>query len=216
MKTYFYVDGFNLYYGALKGTGYRWLNLLELFGRLFPKNQVVRIKYFTARVKPIPSDADKPLRQQLLFRALGTIPCLEIVEGHYLSHPKWMPLVRPTSGDKYANVMVTEEKGSDVNLASHLLFDAFTDSFQCAIVVSADSDLAMPIEMVKTRLKKPVGVLLPQMLSSHTSKTPRRSAKLQQVATFFRGEIREGVLKASQFPDTMTDKHGQFRKPAGW
>src|SRR5271166_3733619 len=136
MKTYFYVDGFNLYYGALKGTAYRLLNLHELFGRLFPRNQIVRIKYFTARVKPLPSDPDKPVRQQLLFRALGTIACLDIVEGHYLSHPKWMPLVRPTSAEKFANVMITEEKGSDVNIASHLLFDAFTDKFECAIVVS--------------------------------------------------------------------------------
>jgi NYN domain len=127
-----------------------------------------------------------------------------------------MPLAKPTAGGKYATVIKTEEKGSDVNLASHLLVDAFTHSFDCAIVVSGDSDLATPIEMVRNLLNKPVGVLLPQLLSTLSFKNTRRSARLKQVATFFRAGIREGVLKASQFPDTMVDKHGQFRKPAAW
>lgn len=86
MKTYFYADAFNLYYGALKGTGYRWLNPHELLAKLFPQVQIVRIKYFTARVKPHPSNPDQLLRQQLLLRALATIPGLDIIEGHYLSH----------------------------------------------------------------------------------------------------------------------------------
>ncbi len=215
MKTFFYVDAFNLYYGALKGTDYRWLNLYELFTSLFPKNQIVRIKYFTARVKPHPSDPDKPLRQQLLLRALATIPCLDIIEGHFLSHNVWMPLARPAPNEKCAKVIKTEEKGSDVNLAAHLLFDGFTSAFECAIVVSGDSDLATPIEMVRNHLNRPVGVLLPQLLSSN-AKNARRSAKLQTVSSFFREGIREGVLKASQFPETMVDKHGQFRKPGAW
>jgi NYN domain len=216
MKTYFYVDAFNLYYGAVKGTRYRWLNLYELFSKLFPKAQIVRIKYFTARVTAHPSDPDKPVRQQLLLRAFATIPCLEVIEGHFLSHQVVMPLVRPTSHDKYAKVIKTEEKGSDVNLASHLLLDGFTSAFEQAIVVSGDSDLATPIEMVRSHLNKPVGVLLPQLLSGSNTKNRRRSAKLQAVASFYREGIREGVLKASQFPDAMTDKHGQFGKPAAW
>jgi uncharacterized LabA/DUF88 family protein len=216
MKTYFYVDAFNLYYGALSGTAYRWLDLYTLFSKVFPSHQVARIKYFTARVKPEPADPDKPLRQQLLFRALSTIPCLDIIEGHFLAHKVWMPLVKPTPSDTHARVIKTEEKGSDVNLASHLLLDAFNKNFDCAIVVSGDSDLATPIEMVQNHLGKPVGVLLPQLIKKGGTKQPRRAAKLQGVAKFFRGEIREGVLKASQFPNTLTDKNGTFVKPTGW
>jgi hypothetical protein len=217
MKTFCYVDAFNLYYGALKGTPYQWLNLEALFANLFPNNQIVRIKYFTARVNPLPSDPDKPLRQQLLFRALQTIPCLSIVEGHFLSHAKNLPLEKPPIiGKKFARVIVTEEKGSDVNLASHLLFDGFTGGFDCAIVVSGDSDLAAPIEMVRNHLKKPVGVLLPQLLSPIAKKNPRRSAKLKQVASFYRPGIRAGVLSASQFPSPLTDAQGQFVKPSSW
>jgi hypothetical protein len=44
MKTNFYVDAFNLYYGSLKGTPDRWLDLDALFRAVFPKNQVNRIR----------------------------------------------------------------------------------------------------------------------------------------------------------------------------
>lgn len=214
VKTIVYVDAFNLYYGALKGTSFRWLNLDAFFRQLFPKNEITKIKYFTAMVNPLPGNPDQRLRQQLYIRALQTLPHVSVVKGHYLSHEKTMPLAHPHGGHKFAQVIFTEEKGSDVNLASHLLFDAFTQAFECAIVVSGDSDLATPIEMVKKALARPVGVLLPQLLSNQ--KTPRRSAKLQSVATFFRGGVRAGVLGSFQFPDSLTDSVGTFTKPKNW
>lgn len=125
-----------------------------------------------------------------------------------------MPSVTPIAGSKFANVIFTEEKGSDVNLASHLMFDAFTQAFDCAVVVSGDSDLATPIEMVKNHLARPVGVLLPQLLSNQ--KIPRRSAKLKQVATFYREGARAGVTSSSQFADSLTDANGVFTKPKNW
>ena len=48
MNTYVYVDGFNLYYGAVKGTPYKWLNIFDLCQRLLRKNTILKIKYFTA------------------------------------------------------------------------------------------------------------------------------------------------------------------------
>lgn len=107
---------------------------------------------------------------------------------------------------QYAEVIKTEEKGSDVNLATHLLYDAFRGEFEVAVVVSNDSDLLEPIRIVSKELKKPVGVLNPH---EHPSRV------LHAHATFFK-KIRLGVLKASQFPDTLTDKHGAFCKPDGW
>lgn len=215
MKTMVYVDAFNLYYGALKRTPYRWLDLQHLMANLFPQNQIVGIKYFTARVNPLPGNPDQPLRQQLYFRALGTVPVVSIIEGHYLSHPKRMPLANPPPGGPFTvEVIYTEEKGSDVNLASHLLFDACQHSYDCAIVVSADSDLATPIEMARQHMGKTVGVQIPQLMSG--SRTRRRSAKLKQVASFYREGIRANVLASSQFPATLTDKAGTFTKPVSW
>ena len=65
MKTYVYIDGFNLYYGAVKGTPYKWLDLLQMCRKLLPKNEIVKIKYYTAKVGVRPNDPDQPVRQQI-------------------------------------------------------------------------------------------------------------------------------------------------------
>jgi hypothetical protein len=51
MKVNVYIDGFNLYYGAVNGTPYRWLNLAEMCRMLLPRDQILQIKYFTAKLK---------------------------------------------------------------------------------------------------------------------------------------------------------------------
>ncbi len=48
--TNVYIDGFNLYYGAVKNTPYRWLNLSALCRHMLPNDQIQSIKYFTAKV----------------------------------------------------------------------------------------------------------------------------------------------------------------------
>lgn len=78
MKTNVYVDAFNLYYGCLKGTPYRWLDIAELCRQELPANTLNRIRCFTARVSARPGDPDQPIRQQTYFRALLTIPRLTI------------------------------------------------------------------------------------------------------------------------------------------
>ena len=52
-----------------------------------------------------------------------------------------------------------EEKGSDVNLAAHLLVDVLRERVDAAIVISNDSDLRLPIQVV--RQKVPVGTINP-------------------------------------------------------
>ena len=70
MRTYVYVDAFNLYFGCVKGTSYRWLDLLKLSQLLLPGHKIERIKYFTARVTARPGDLSKPVRQETFLRAL--------------------------------------------------------------------------------------------------------------------------------------------------
>ncbi len=50
MRTHVYIDGFHLYYGLLRGTPYRWLDLERFCDGLLPKNDVQKIYYFTAKV----------------------------------------------------------------------------------------------------------------------------------------------------------------------
>lgn len=208
MKTIIYVDAFNLYFGALKGSQFKWLNLESLFNRLLPRNQIVAIKYFSARVRPLPNDPDQPNRQQVYWRALQTIPGLSIHEGHFLVHTVSMPLAQaPAHGSRFVHVVKVEEKGSDVNLATQLLCDGFRDAFDVAVLVTGDSDLLGPLRVVKEELGKIVGVINPQ----------RRPCKpLRDHASFYRQSIRDGVLRISQFPSTLTDAQGQFHKPPSW
>jgi len=208
MKTIVYIDGFNLYYGAVKGTPYKWLDILALCKFLLPKNQIIQIKYFTALVTARPKDPDQPNRQQVYLRALRTIPNLEIIYGHFLESKVMMPVANPLPGTpKYIRVIKTEEKGSDVNIATHLVNDAHHRRFEAAIIVSNDSDLVEAIKIVRYELHLPVGVLNPfPNMPSH---------ELQKFATFVK-PIRKGVLAASQFPETLKDEVGTFYKPSTW
>jgi len=201
-KTYVYVDAFNLYYGAVK-----WLDLSRLFKNLLPNNDIVSIKYFTAIVSPRASDPKQPLRQQVYFRALKTIPHLEIHLGKFMSNIK--PMLSADKGGKphFVNVHVTEEKGSDVNLATHLVRDGFKDKFEVAVVVTNDTDLVEPIKVVRYELKKRVGVINPR--------NERPSEPLAKVASFIK-RIRVGVLQVSQFPHVLNDPKGKITKPTSW
>jgi hypothetical protein len=82
--------------------------------------------------------------------------------GHYLSHPVRMPLAHPPStGPHTVEVIRTEEKGSDVNLASYLLLDGFRSDCEATVVISNDSDLKVPIELARAELGLVVGVVNP-------------------------------------------------------
>jgi hypothetical protein len=78
----------------------------------------------------------------------------------------WPIMVRDSSSNPVpdaqflVSVLNTEEKGSDVNVASHLLIDALTNAVDAAIVISNDSDLRFPIQ--KARELVPVGLINPQ------------------------------------------------------
>lgn len=207
MRTNVYVDGFNLYYGALRKTPYRWLNLEALCKFLLPKNIIHEIKYFTALVSAREGDLNQPIRQQLYLRALATLPIVSTHLGHFLVHEVRMPLVvAKGEQQKFVKVVKTEEKGSDVNLATHLLHDAHMNRFDIAVVISNDSDLLGPIKIVRDELKKKVGILNPH-------KNPSR-AILPHID--FIKQIRPGVLSASQFASELSDQKGIFTKPTEW
>jgi hypothetical protein len=65
MKTNVYIDGFNLYYGCLKGNPHKWLDLAAFCQASFPppRNRINHIRYFTAQVTARPNDPLQPKRQ---------------------------------------------------------------------------------------------------------------------------------------------------------
>lgn len=203
IKTNIYVDGFNLYYGALKGTPYKWLDLNKLFTLRYPRNDIQKIKYFTARIHAR-HDPGKRTRQAFYWRALRTFSHIEIIEGNFQTHSVRMPLVTPPPNT--VEVWKTEEKGSDVNLAVHLLNDAYKKDYEAAIVVSNDSDFGEAIRIVTRELRLSVGVYFPGI---------RPSTILKEYATFV-GQIRNPHLAQSLLPDQLRDAHGNFFKPPTW
>jgi uncharacterized LabA/DUF88 family protein len=207
-RTYIYIDGFNLYYGAVKGTSYKWLNLRRMCELLLPKNDIVRVKYFTAKVSSRAGDLGQPARQQIYLRALQTLPNLEIIYGHFLTHSVWRRLANPAPGESpYVQVLKTEEKGSDVNLAAHLINDGYKGCYEVAAVISNDSDLLEPIKIVRRELGLDVVVINPR---------PGRTSKALAREASFVKSIRKWVLKDSQFAPTLRDAQGEIRKPPEW
>jgi uncharacterized LabA/DUF88 family protein len=206
-RTFVYVDGFNLYYRALAQKPHKWLSLYALATRMLPGNHIVEIKYYTARVSGN-RDPDEPNRQAAYLRALKTTPGLSIYYGKFLPKIIKRPLVHPpTYGSRYVDVHTTEEKGSDVNLASHLIRDGFRGRYDVAVVVSKDTDLCEPMRIVNKELGLPVGLLCPD------GDVPKG---LRQVASFVR-HIANSDLANSQFPDPVIGLAGQkIHKPPHW
>ena len=257
MRTRVYVDGFNLFYGALKGTPFKWLDPVRLAELLVPQGHTIeRLRYFTARVSG-KSDPAAPARQQIYLKALATLPEVELHYGRFLAKTNWRPLTNlpvagrrietpgpvtlpagdhPVLGGKRQTLPVgaypgtpggrrgakrkagapladavvaefhaMEEKGSDVNLAAHLLNDAWQGLFESAVVISNDTDLITPIRMVTAERSRLVLVVCPGRWQA--------APQLRQVASHVR-HIRRSMLKAAQFPDILPGT--DISKPDGW
>ena len=257
VRTRVYVDGFNLYYGALKGTPFKWLDPVRLAALLLPGEYAIdRLRYFTARVSG-KLDPRAPARQQNYLKALSTLPEVDIHYGRFLAKTAWRPLANlPVAGRRIdtpgpvtlprgdhrilggrpqtlpvgvypnrrgggegaprgpgkpipdaviAEFHTMEEKGSDVNLAAHLLNDAWKELFEAAVVISNDTDLVVPIRMVTEERKRPVFVVCPGRWQI--------APQLRNAASHVR-HIRPAMLRAAQFPVTLLGTG--ISKPADW
>jgi uncharacterized LabA/DUF88 family protein len=209
MRTSIYIDGFNFYYAAVKDTAHKWLDLRRVFATVLqPHHRITAINYYTAQVSG-QRDPQQPLRQQSYWRALqASTPELRIFKGRFLTHPVTWPLAQPQVGQRYATVLKTEEKGSDVNLAVHLLNDAWLDAYDCAVIVSNDSDLAEAMRLVR---QEHPGKRLGLVFARHRGGKP--SYELSQHAHFVL-RLSERVLAACQLPNPIPGTN--IHKPAAW
>ena len=211
-RTHVYVDGFNLYYAAFDRAKlpvcYKWLDLRLLCENALPNNSVELVRYCTAKVSDTPTDTGRSARQEAYLQALRTISGLDIRYGEFVLNEKYLKLVKPLrSGAKRAHVWVPEEKGSDVNLASYLLFDAFRDQYDVAVVVSNDSDLKEPIRLVREELGKVVGIMRVD--------GDRRCVFAGEVD--FIKPLRANHFRNSQLPDVVIDTGGaEIHRPREW
>ena len=209
MNTNLYIDGFNLYYRALKDTPFRWLDLRKLGETLFPQDSICRVCYFTALLDARPDNPNQPRRQLVYLRALATLPGFEAHFGAFRSGTKRRPLAEPVPGlPSHVLVRDSEEKGSDVNLATRLLVDGFNGKYEQAVVVSNDADFAGAMRYARDDLGLRVTLVNPDSRNA----SPR---ELASAATYVK-RLWNSHLRRSQLPDTLTDAVGTITKPAAW
>ncbi len=216
-RTIVYIDGFNLYYRALKGTPHKWLDVEALCHATLPSTaRLVGINYYTARISGR-LDVGAPARQHAYLSAIGTLPLVKVHYGRFMVNATWAGLVqppefRPTCSlpagavPEVACIWKTEEKGSDVNLGVHLVRDALTNAFDEAAVLTNDTDLVEPLRIVTQEAKLPLTLLTP---------VSQPAASLVQVATHVR-HIRPYIAPC-QFSTSLTGANGKLiTKPASW
>ena len=209
MITNLYVDGLNLYYRALRDTPFRWLDLRKLAETLFPQDSINRVCYFTARLDARPGNSSQRQRQQAYLRALETLPGFDVYYGVFRSGIRRRPLAEPIAGlPPHVLVRNSEEKGSDVNLATRLLVDGFNGDYEHAVLVSNDADFAGAMRYVREDLGLRVTLVNPDRKNS----SPR---DLVASATYVK-RLWKSHLRQSQLPDTLLDETGRITKPNGW
>lgn len=180
----------------------------KLFSNLLDSShQIQKIKYYTAHISSRDGNNESRLRQKYYLQAITEyIPELEIYYGHYLTHEINAKVVNPPPN--FIKVYKTEEKGSDVNLALHVLNDAWKNEYDCAVVVSNDSDLAESLRLVKSQTNKTVGLIFP-----NTNSKRKPSRVLAKHADFIK-HIRAHVLEQSQLPTQIPGT--TIYKPGDW
>jgi uncharacterized LabA/DUF88 family protein len=169
-----------LYYNTFKGKlnaeniQYKWLNLEKLIpwivSKKYKKNTFVKTKYYTAHVSG-KEDPGKLERQNVYLNTLKSY-CeqTEIYYGKYIVKESYRTKVNKVFPfPSKVKVFLPEEKGSDVNLASHMLFDAFRNKFEVAVLVSNDSDLEEPLRIITEEFDKKVIIVQPKHVNTSKS-----------------------------------------------
>ena len=149
-KTIVYIDGFNLYYGLLRFSQNKWLDVVMFAKSLLPRlaeHEIMAVKYFTARVNYDPAEPTAQMRQSVYLSALAAYhPELKIIEGYYKRFRARYPFAKEPCKScgkvPCATVWKTEEKRSDVNIASQMFIDHIETDYDCIVLISGDTDLS--------------------------------------------------------------------------
>lgn len=198
-----YIDGFNLYHGIKSeyGRKYLWLDLEAMSESLIkPDDDLLITKYFTSRVTNNPSSEK---RQKTYIEALDHFANIDIFYGRFQVLQNQL-----ICGNCGTTSDITNEKMTDVQIATQLLTDAFTNKFDVAILITGDTDLIPAIQAVKLHHpQKSIGIYFPPH---------RHSMELKRHADFS-GVIGEIKLRDNQLPEHITKPNGYvLKKPSKW
>lgn len=201
-KMTVYVDGFNLYHGLHERwrCRYLWLDLVALAESLRPRNDIVKVNYFTA---PVLNDPAALSRQATYIKALeASYPGrLEVINGRYQS--KQMHCRQ--CGHTYIKY---EEKETDVSIAVRIVADAVSGSTDSMMIISADSDMLPAITTARN--------LNPKLVVVAAFPPKRRSDEIRKsLNSVF--HIGASKIKGAQLPDKVQGPGGiEYARPAKW
>lgn len=230
LRTRVYVDGYNLYYGCLKGTPYKWLDLHALFDRILASvtcevdgvmcNRVWQkpaVKYFTApKLRRFASDDSVVASQAQYHNALrGHLgSSIAIVEGYFDAKPARAHVYDarvPPLESASVDIWKVEEKQSDVALALHAYGDALRGEVDQVVIVSNDTDLAPALRMIRTQTNVLVGLVTPTC-----DRTRHGNREFGELAHWIRRHVTQEELAASQLPSMVRDGKRVIHKPTAW
>jgi len=196
-----FVDGFNVYHSLKSNPKYHkflWLDFRTLAELFTKKNDTISgLYYFSACATWRPKSMK---RHRILIDALKSRGVKAIL-GKFKEKDKYCSLCKRCFKSR-------EEKQTDVNIAVHLVKEAFLDKYDTAFLMTNDTDLIPAIKVVKDHFpQKKIGVLFP---------IGRWSAELKGVCDFWR-KIERKHLSKSQFPDKLTLPSGIIlKRPSTW
>jgi len=224
LKTIIYVDGYNLFYGCLKHSGDKWLDLWRLLaGRILhaqnPASEVIQIKFFTADIlaKIASHGQEAMIAQQSYHRALERLypDKIKIIKGFYsLEKAHLLKYQKPPDKVNRVAVWRLEEKQTDVNIALEAYRDAVKGLAKQFVFVSSDTDLAPALQALREDCGEDIriGVIIP---IRSTNQRPSNQA-LSALANWTRGHITDAELAESHLPETIPTMKKPIRKPEYW
>ncbi len=226
MDTIVYVDGYNLFYGRLRHTSFKWLDPVKLFRTISeiqnPLSKIIKVKYFTSPVKAnFASHGQASAKSQNDYhRALKYIygDAVEIIYGYHTVEKGFPPLYqKPINKDERVEVWKFEEKQTDVNIALHMYRDAITKICTQQILVSNDSDLELALKLISE--DKPninLGLIIPREKPSSMTKSRPPNQRLSQYVNWTRNYILDQECLRSQLESKIVTNKKPILKPDYW
>jgi len=221
LKTTVYIDGYNLYFGLVKNTPFKWLNLISLFSEVVsiqtPQSSKIHIKYFTAPVLTRFSrhKEQSQASQNRYHRTLETIggTSFEIINGYFEVNRSTPPIHQtPPKLEDKAVVWKLEEKQTDVNIALEMYRDASKNDVEHQVLVSNDSDLVPALKLIRQDfLNVELGLILPKRKSQE-----RQNASLAELTQWVRRHITDEELLNHQLPNMVPTHKKPIYKPKYW
>jgi uncharacterized LabA/DUF88 family protein len=228
-RTSVYIDGYNLYYGRLRDSPHKWLDIVALFDQIIkvqdPRSSVDAVKLFTAYAlaKFATHGQLSVVAQQSYHRALQLKypERMHITLGNH-SHDKAGTLLpeyvagQPYDRLKRARVWKIEEKQTDVNIAISMYRDASKGLFDHQVIVTNDSDAEPTLKAIREDFHHvTLGVITP-IRPLGTGGSRSISASLEKHAHWMRRYILDSELAAAQLPPHIPTNKKPIRKPDHW